>query len=136
MNKFWQSETYAIVKAMKARGNQEGLIVEWKDTVSLWAEANYARPDAKAVLAWLPQWQVRPFYTKEELAPLWPALAIAVGKAKRWPSAVKSPNRLEYELDFANLPRLKQFDRRYFIVERLHYWPKATIEEIENVFNG
>jgi hypothetical protein len=69
----------------------------------------------------------RPFYTAEELMPLWPALAIATGFTDKWPSVLKSAKRLGHELDFFGLPRLFDLEyRQYFIVERIHYWRRAT----------
>src|SRR5438309_10784301 len=68
-------ETYHIVNAMRRAGNQ-GVIPRWKDSVARWAEMNSDSADAAAILAWLPFWHVRPFYTAEELSPMWPALAI------------------------------------------------------------
>lgn len=129
---FWKGETWAIVKAMKATGNRPGVIADWKDSVRLWAENSPRDLNAAAALAWLPHWQVRPFYTADELAPLWPALAIAVGHTIHWPSVLKSARRLEFELDYAGLPRLEYPTlRQYFIVERIHNWSKASLAEIE-----
>lgn len=134
-NDFWNGETYAIVKCMKARGNQGGVIQHWKDTVAQWAQMNRTLPDAEAVNAWLPYWQVRPFYAAEELVPMWPALAIAVGHTSIWPAVLKTPRRLEFELDYAGLPRLRDNYQQFFIVERIHYWSHdASREEIENAF--
>lgn len=125
MSSFWESETYQIVKAMKRSGNRPGLIEEWKDAVERWAllPENANSADAAAVRAWLPTWQPRPFYTATELAPLWPALAIAIGYTTRM-SAPKSPMRLANELDFAGLPRaiIDNVRSSYFIVERIHHW--------------
>lgn len=132
MNPFWKSETWAIVKAMRASGNRQGLIATWKDQVEQWARAHPGDPDAKSVLAWLPYWHVRPFYTAAELAPIWPALAIAIGHTDKWPKVVKSAARLENELDYAGLPFRLILDKKHYIVERLHYWKKAQKEEIEN----
>lgn len=134
---FWKGETWAIIKAMRATGNREGVISEWKEGVRLWAENNPRDPDAAAALAWLPRWQVRPFYTADELAPLWPALAIVVGHSKIWPAVPKSAKRLEFELDYAGLPRL-EFPtlRQFFIVERIHHWSKASLAEIEREFDA
>ena len=79
MTDFWKGETYAIVKAMKATGNRPGVIAQWKAEMEAWAAMRPVNdPDAQAVRSWLPHWQCRPFYTAEELAPMWPALAIAV----------------------------------------------------------
>jgi hypothetical protein len=132
---FWKGETAAIVKAMKAAGNRPGVIAEWREGVRTWAETNPSNPDAAAVLTWLPHWRVRPFYTADELAPLWPALAIAIGHTPRWPAVPKSAKRLEFELDYAGLPRLGfPTLQRYFIVERIHHWSKASLAEIEREF--
>jgi hypothetical protein len=149
MNDFWKGETYAIVKAMKATGNQEGVIQRWKEVVALWAQMHRTDADAQAVNAWLPHWHPRPFYTAEELAPIWPALAIAVGHTVHWPPVPKSSGRLEFELDYAGLPRLNcpaprngelcgPNWSRYFVVERLHYWTSIdrTREEIEREFDA
>lgn len=131
-----KSETLHIIRAMKATGNQPGVIEKWKHTVMVWAQLNRTDPSAAAVNAWLPLWQPRPFYTAEELAPLWPALAIATGFTDRWPAVVKSAKRLEHELDFYRLPRLT-YCRKYFIVERIHYWTRAqdfeVMKELQNV---
>lgn len=134
---FWKGETHAIVKAMFVKGHNKGIVVHWKNQVASWAKNNPTDPNAVAAKAWLPLWQVRPFYTADELAPLWPALAIAVGHTDRWPQILKSARRLEYELDFAGLPRLSQSEnlRKYFIVERFDYWKKATLDQIERELN-
>jgi len=145
-NSFWQGDTYAIIKALKANGNRPGLIQQWKDAVEDWAALpeNVANPDAKAVRAWLPLWQPRPFYTAAELVPIWPALAIAIGYTMRV-LPQKGARRLEHELDYGGLPRLgcwPEFSddlprayRNYFIVERIHYWQRATTQEIEKELN-
>lgn len=132
MSDFWKGETYAIVKAMKATGNRPGVVAQWKEAVAQWAQINRTDPNAAGVNAWLPHWHPRPFYTVEELAPLWPALAIAVGHTQHWPNVLKSPRRLEFELDFARLPHFLMGGRKYYIVERLHFWQNATQEEREN----
>lgn len=129
-------ETYHIIQAMKATGNRPGVIQQWKADVAAWAQMNRTDPNAAAVNAWLPLWQPRPFYTAEELAPMWPALAIAVGYTFRWPAVLKSPRRLEHELDFHGLPRLPEPYRNYFICERLHFWRQASLEEIEREFDA
>lgn len=141
-NDFWKGETAAIVKAMKATGNQSGVIDVWKGKVAEWAQMHRTDPNAVVVNAWLRFWQIRPFYTADELAPMWPALAIAVGHTTHWPAVLKSPKRLEFELDYAGLPRclnagcdllLGPNNSRYFVVERIHYWTslERTREEIE-----
>lgn len=121
-------DTYHIIQAMKATGNRPGIIANWKRMMELWAISDQG-PDGAAVKAWLPLWQPRPFYTVEELAPMWPALAIATGFTNRWPNVLKSARRLEVELDFHRLPRLKNHPR-YFACERIHYWRDAPLEEI------
>lgn len=126
------TETRHIVNIMTrtARTKWEtGLIANWKAMVVNWAERNPLDPHAMAVASWLPHWQTRPFYTAEELAPMWPALAIATGFTDRWPAVLKSAKRLEHELDFCGLPRLI-FAPRYFIVERIKFWQRATDEQV------
>lgn len=129
MNHFWKSDTYAIVKALKANGNRPGLIQQWKDAVEAWATSpeNVNSPDAKAVVTWLPAWQARPFYTARELVPLWPMLAVAVGWSDRPPHNTRSVHRLENELLFADLPRFVKNAKNYFIVEKVHYWKSQVI---------
>lgn len=128
----WKGESYAILKAMRASGNQQGLIASWKAGFEQWVEANPANPDAMAAKAWLPYWRLRPFYTAEELAPIWPALAIAVGYTNRWPTVVKSPKRLSHELQALGFENRVIDGKRYFFVERIHYWRKASDKEIRN----
>lgn len=123
------AETYFIIQAMKATGNQPGIIAKWKDAVAAWAQMNRTDADAASVNAWLPLWQPRPFYTADELAPMWPALAIATGFTTRWPNVLKSARRLEFELDYHRLPRLP-YAKKYFICERIHHWSHATDKEI------
>lgn len=125
------TETYHVIRAMKATGNQPGIIARWKEEVAGWAQMHRTDPNAAAVLAWLPLWQTRPFYTANELAPIWPALGIATGFRTTWPSVLKSAKRLEHELDFHRLPRLRAPYRNYFVCERLHYWKSAPLAEIE-----
>lgn len=124
--RFWQGETHAIVKAMKATGNRPGVIAEWKEKVAQWAQMHRTDPNAAAVNAWLPLWQPRPFYTAEELAPMWPALAIAVGHTTHWPPVPKSAKRLEFELDYAGLPNFRYLGLKYYIVERIHHWTEIV----------
>lgn len=125
-------ETYHIIEMMKATGNQPGVIARWKNLVAEWAQMKRTEPDAAAVNAWLPLWQPRPFYTAEELAPLWPALAIATGFTNRWPAVVKSARRLAHELDFYGLPSVRIDGQKYYVVERLHFWKNASEEELKN----
>lgn len=131
--RFWQGETWAIVKAMKATGNRPGVIAEWKERVAQWAQMHRTDPNAAAVNAWLPLWQPRPVYTAEELAPMWPALAIAVEHTTHWPAVPKSAKRLEFELDYAGLPFRFSMGRKYYIVERIHYWTDAPQDEFDEV---
>lgn len=126
---FYKSDTFLIVQKMKATGNQPGVVALWKNMVEHWAKRN-AGPDADAVLAWLPLWQSRPFYSAVELAPLWPALAVALGICEKFP-AIKSAHRLENELSFSGLPKRRMLDRYYFAIERVHYWRDASDEEWE-----
>jgi len=133
------STTYKIVQAMKATGNRPGVIAQWKSLVETWAANEVNNPDAVAVRAWLPLWQVRQHYTAAELAPLWPVLGIVLGITKRLEHP-KSAKRLEHELDYGGLPWFKWEGRKYYIVERVHHW-KAQValgnwQEINHAFNG
>jgi len=132
---FWLSDTFQVIKLMKATGNRPGIILRWKALVQTWALDNAGTAEAKAINAWLPYWQVRPFYTAAELAPIFPALAVTFGIAKR-PTPQRSPSRLENELHMGGLPMLHNRDSEdlnfrnpktgqldhYWIVERLHHW--------------
>ena len=125
------AETLHIINAMKATGNRPGVIAQWKVEVAAWAQMNRADPNAAAVNAWLPHWRPHPFYTAAELAPMWPALAIATGYRKRW-SELKSARLLALELEFHGLPHFEIEGQRYYVVERLHFWKNAKQEEREN----
>jgi hypothetical protein len=137
MNEFYQSATYKIVQAMKATGNQPGVIEQWREMVEHWA-GTHPGHDAAAILAWLPMWQVRPFYTPEELAPIFPALAVAL-RITPTLRPQKSPARLENELVFAGLPRLMKEGcsepTRLFIVERIHFWKThpVSMDQFERI---
>lgn len=140
---FWFSPTYKIIKAMQATGNGPGVIEQWVGQVAAWAE-QYPGADSDAIKAWLPHWKMRPFYTAAELAPLFPALAVAMQFSDRL-LAPKNPRRLYHELVYGKLPMLNQgatmrhpvtlAPNQYFIVERLHHWSKLTLtqQEFENV---
>ena len=118
MTPFWQSDTYRIVKKMRATGNQPGLISLWKNMVAEWAEKS-SGPDAEAVKAFLPLWQIRPYYTAAELAPIFPVLAVALGLRER-PAPAKGAALLANELRMAKLPHFRRDGTLYFIVERCH----------------
>jgi hypothetical protein len=118
MNPFWKSDTAVIVKIMKATGNAPGLIDRWKDMVSAWAMVNPG-PDADAVKTWLPAWQVRPYYTAAELAPIFPMLAVALGLRSR-PLPAKGAALLSNELRMAGLPHFERDGEIYFVVEQCH----------------
>lgn len=113
------STTYKIVQAMKATGNRPGVIAQWKQMVEVWAANEVNNPDAVAVRAWLPLWQVRNHYSAAELVPIWPVLAIVLGITKK-AEHLKSPARLENELDFAGLPYFIRDGTRYYLVEQVH----------------
>lgn len=120
MNDFWKSDTFKIIKAMKASGNQPGIITQWRDRVAAWAQ-NVEGPHAEAIRAWLPMWQVRQYYTAAELAPIWPLLPIAMGwSMKPDPRMAQTPRRLAQELIFGGLPRIFIDGQEYFVVEQLH----------------
>lgn len=118
---FWKSPVYGVVKAMKATGNQPGVIRQWVDLAIKWAHENPG-PEANAILAWAPHFQPRPYYTAAELAPIFPALIVALGLSER--PVRYSAKRLEHMLDYAGLPRLTE-DRNYFIVEQIHKRKKS-----------
>jgi hypothetical protein len=127
---YWKGgETYHIIQAMKATGNQPGVIAKWKEAVAAWAQMHRTDPDAAAVNAWLPLWQPRQIYSSDELAPMWPALSIATAFTQRWPSVLKSAKRLEFELEFHGLPSRTIDGHKFFAVERLHHWRKAPDAE-------
>jgi hypothetical protein len=133
MTGFWNSDTYKIVQAMKGTGNRPGIVAQWKAEIEKWALNAVNDPEAASVRAWLPMWQVRPFYTATELAPMWPALAIALGLRERMTEA-PSARRLEFELHYAELPSFWFRGDTYFIVERIHHWRQQPIEEIVKEF--
>lgn len=118
MNVFWHSDTYRIVKKMKATYNQPGLLVLWKNMVAQWAETNTG-PDADAVKAFLPLWQIRPYYSARELAPIFPKLALALGLRDR-PAQPKGAALLANELRLAGLPHFRRDGTLYFVVEQCH----------------
>lgn len=142
---FWSSDIYRLTRIMAATGNRPGVIATWKKMVEMWVLDHATNPEGKALLAWLPLWQVRPFYTSAELAPMFPALAKVFGVTST-PSAQRSPARLWNELDYAGMPYLnKRFEdaqtlfknpitgtpERYWIVERQHYWLNRHVTEGE-----
>lgn len=146
---FWFNPTYRIIKAMQASGNGPGVIQQWLEPVREWAQSA-AGPDAEALRAWLPLFQQRPFYTVEELAPIFPALALGMGFADKL-YAPKDPRRLYNELTYGKLPMLVKADGTsnytnpltgktgfHFIVERLAFWApmRLTQQEFENVVMG
>ena len=110
-----------VVKKMKATGNQPGVVHHWKAIVQQWANREHT-PDAASVRAMLPLWQERPFYTAAELAPILPALIMALGVptfSGRIPSAM-SPARLATALKVARLPHHQVEGTTYFMVEYTH----------------
>lgn len=146
MSDFWQSDTYRIVRKMQASGNMPGIVQLWAQHVYWWAKGARG-PDADAVLAWFPQWQIRDLYTAAELSPIFPVLAVALGLRER-PEAQKSPFRLANELKMAMLPHriidltrpgqgLGNSGQTFFAVARLHHWAAADDtewqKEISNV---
>jgi len=149
MNRFYEGPTYAVIKGLKAAGNQPGMVARWIATVAQWAEDHTGLADAAALKAWLPYWQARPFYTAAELAPIFPALAVAF-TAARTPPPTMSGARLANELKFGKLPMLANANgsfffynqqgvlQQYFIVEQIHRWSKQklTQEEFDNVLFG
>ncbi len=116
-----KTSTYRIVQAMKATGNRPGIIAQWKALIEQWVANNPSAPEAAALRSWLPMWQVRNHYSARELAPIWPVLAVVLGLATRL-EHLKSPRRLEYELDFARLPHFEKDGEKYYYVEQVHLY--------------
>lgn len=138
------SPEYRIVSEILRRGNQPGLIAEWFAGMRAWADANTGK-DAEALRVWLRLAKARPFYTAHELAPMIPALALALGFADRMlPRAV--PNRLHNVLQFYGLPLLKCTNGTnhfigmgtYFVVEHCHKWRdrELTPDELRDILAG
>lgn len=145
---FWNGPTYGVIQAMKARGNKPGVIAQWVALAHQWA-LDHRGAESDAIKVWIPYFKPRPFFTAAELAPMFPALIVALGLTDRPPSY--SAGRLASELDFGGLPCLKRDDgiwfrnpvdntkiERYYIVERIHYWrkQKLTQEQFEREFQN
>ena len=123
MNKrdpFWTSPNYHVIKAMKAGGNRPGVIAQWKKLVEEWAQNAVNDPNAAGVRAWLPMWQVRPFYTAEELAPIFPALAVTLGYADKIPEVQKSASLLALDLNYGSA--LSQAAHVVILIHRKAYY--------------
>ena len=114
----WNTPTYQVVAKMLRNGNQPGVVVLWKNMVAAWAE-KATGPDAVTVKAFLPLWQIRPFYTAAELAPIFPMLEVALGATSR-PGKPKTPARLAKELKFYGLPSFLANGVEFFVVEQTH----------------
>lgn len=147
---FWKSPTYKIVQAILATGNGEGVVAQWKASVEAWANSQPDTKDKAGVRAWLPLWQARPFYTAAELAPILPALFVALGHREQFRPA-RSPLRVENRLRFFRLPILQNADGqdtfvhpvtgrygRFFVVEKCHRWRNVALtqEEFSEAFHG
>lgn len=146
---YFSGPTYAVIKGMRAAGNQPGMVARWIATVAQWADDHNGLADAAAIKAWLPYWRARPFYTAVELAPIFPALALAFTDA-RTPPPTMSGARLSHELDFGGLPKLRNANgttffhdvmgilQEYFIVEQIHKWSREALtqEEFDHVLFG
>ena len=135
---------------MHATASHAGIIRLWQAKVSEWAKSMPPTPDKQAVLAWLPLWQNRPFYTAAELAPIFPALALALGYADTL-QAPRSPKSLANRLTFFRLLTLRNIDdsdifvhpvtgrnERFFVVENIRKWTQRPVsqEEFEREFAG
>lgn len=114
----WNTPTYQVVNKMLRNGNRPGIVVLWKNMVAAWAD-KATGPDAAAVKAFLPLWEIRPFYTAAELAPIFPLLEAALGAVDR-PGKPKAPARLANELRFAGLPSFHKNGIEFFVVEQTH----------------
>lgn len=144
-NPYWSSPVFAVIKGMKACGNQPGMVAQWIATAARWSNEHSALPEAKSIQAMLPYWRARPFYTAAELAPMFPALMKVFSIADRAPEM--SGARLAYMLDDGGLPTLRNANgtmffhdamgvlQKYYIVEHIHRWSKEVLsqEEFENV---
>lgn len=136
---FWKGPIYRVVEKMKASGNQPGVIEYWRAMLEAWANSSKSA-DAEAVRAWLPLWQARPFYTAAELAPVMPALAVALGVHEftgRMPPQM-SPRRLAIALEVSRLPYVYVQGTQYFVVEQTHRAKelRPMIEEYHNAQHG
>lgn len=131
-----------IVKQMKRTGNQPGIIQQWIAGANKWADENPGR-DGQAIREWVAHWQARPFYTSTELAPLIPALGVAMGITEK-PLPQFGTKRLEHMLDFAGLPKLKRKrggylfrhpyrlkTEEFYIVEQIHFWKERELTQEE-----
>lgn len=132
---FYQTDVYRIIQAMKATGNKPGMVRQWRELMQIWA-LDHPGADGDAMRAWIPYWRVRAVYTTDELAPIFPVLAVVFGFAQRAAPAM-SANRLANLLEFGGLPQLKgvfqhpvtgQLDR-WWVVERLHYYSKIEYDQ-------
>lgn len=114
----WNTPTYRVVRKMIESGNQPGVVTMWKNMVIAWIE-KATGPDAAAVKAFLPLWEIRPYYTAAELAPIFPLLEVALGVSKK-PGRQKAPERLANELKFCGLPSFYRNGIEFFVVEQTH----------------
>lgn len=124
MSDFWKSDTARIVRTMKATGNRPGVIAHWKRGMEIWVQTA-SGPEADAVRIWLPAWQPRALYNDDELAPIFPVLAVVLGFRDR-PAPVKGAALLANELRMAGLPHRIIRGKTYFAVEHLHFWRDAV----------
>tara|TARA_R110002020_G_scaffold298310_1_gene514172 strand:+ start:145 stop:597 length:453 start_codon:yes stop_codon:yes gene_type:complete len=146
MSELQKRAIWRIVNSIERLGNKPGILRQWIAGALKWADDNPGR-DAQAIRDWVTHWQMRPFYTATELAPLIPALGVAFGITDK-PMPQFGVKRLANMLDFAGLPKLKnirgdcdfkhpyrcQFEE-FYIVEQVHFWKdrELTQEEFENV---
>lgn len=138
---FYKSDIYKVVRAFSATGNRDGVIRQWHKSIMAGA-CNSNDADIKALRQWLPYFQLRPFYSIYELAPIFPALALYLGISKTLKQPL-SPQRLKNCLDFVGLPKLSNVNgtksfmnaqgekRQYYIVEAVHIWKKTPLLQIE-----
>lgn len=97
----------AFVKACKAAG-ERNLIDELLDPFRLLVDAGKAPEDVAAAVR---LFQIRPWYSAEELAFLWPLVSIGLaGKEHAWRP---DPAQLHKRLVACGLPRLKDWGGGY-----------------------
>nr|GAT42305.1 superfamily II DNA/RNA helicase [Mycena chlorophos] len=113
---------------MQAQGNQPGLIRIFKREMEAWAHKHQNTADGKAILAWLPNFKERPFYTASELVPLFPTLARVLGIVP-YIGGQKSSLRLSNELHFAGLPVLQNVNGTSKFIHPMHSGAKPFVTE-------
>lgn len=144
---FWKSPVYGVIKAIMNPGNGPGIVYEWIKLSHQWALDHPTKPDAQALLTWVPQIQFRPFYTANELTPMFPGIMRALELSNDPPKY--SGRQLALLLDRGRLPVCLNKDEaswfrdpkngkvaRFYICDRVRYWRqrRLTQEEFEHAY--